>query len=131
MARTRRADYTRSNRIRTLPLSDPEVAAWASQKLLNARDALSRRLLGSELLGILASQTGVPVPELVVEDRPAATWSPEDGPPMVAPATSEENEPGPPAALRQDRAMTSGTDWAHCPLAWLPERTRLPLTSAT
>jgi hypothetical protein len=69
MARTRRADYTRSNRIRTLPLSDPEVAAWASQKLLNARDALSRRLLGSELLSVLAAQTGVAVPELVVPDE--------------------------------------------------------------
>src|SRR6267142_6086886 len=69
MARTRRADYTRSNRIRTLPLSDPEEAAWASQKLLNARDALSRRLLGSELLSVLAAQTGVAVPELVVPDE--------------------------------------------------------------
>ena len=69
MARTRRADYTRSNRIRTLPLSDPEEAAWASQKLLNARDAMSRRLLGSELLSVLAAQTGVAVPELVVPDE--------------------------------------------------------------
>ncbi len=69
MARTRRADYTRSNRIRTLPLTDPEEAAWASQKLLNARDALSRRLFGSGLLSVLASQTGVAVPELVVPDE--------------------------------------------------------------
>src|SRR5438034_791968 len=69
MARTRRADYTRSNRIRTLPLSDPEQAARASQRLLDARDALSRRHLGSELLAVLASQTGVPLPELVVPDE--------------------------------------------------------------
>src|SRR3989454_382128 len=69
MERTRRADYTRSNRIRTLPLSDPEQAARASQRLLDARDALSRRHLGSELLAVLASQTGVPLPELVVPDE--------------------------------------------------------------
>ena len=69
MARTRRADYTRSNRIRTLPLTDPEQAARAAHRLLGARDALSRRLLGSELVALLAAQTGVTPPELVVPDE--------------------------------------------------------------
>src|SRR6266850_41084 len=58
MARTRRADYIRSNRIRTLSLSDPEEAARAAHRLLGARDALSRRVLGSDLLAVLAAQTG-------------------------------------------------------------------------
>ena len=58
MARTRRADYTRSNRIRTLPLTDPEAAARAAQ-----------RLLGSELVGLLAAQAGITAPELVVPDE--------------------------------------------------------------
>lgn len=69
MARTRRADYTRSNRIRTLRLTDAEEAARATRRLLEARDALSRRVLGSDLLTVLASQTGVPIPELVVPDE--------------------------------------------------------------
>jgi hypothetical protein len=69
MARTRRADYTRSNRIRTMPLTDPEAAARAAQRLLGASDALSRRLLGSELVALLAGQTGVTAPELVVPDE--------------------------------------------------------------
>jgi hypothetical protein len=69
MARTRRADYIRSNRIRTLPLSDPEEAARAAHRLLQARDALSRRVRGSELLAVLAAQTGIAVPELVVPDE--------------------------------------------------------------
>src|SRR6266581_1913947 len=43
MARTRRADYQRSNRIRTLPLSDPEQAALAAHRLLKTRDATGRR----------------------------------------------------------------------------------------
>src|SRR6266850_739960 len=69
MARTRRADYIRSNRIRTLSLSDPEEAARAAHRLLGARDALSRRVLGSDLLAVLAAQTGIAVPELVVPDE--------------------------------------------------------------
>src|SRR5262245_40644977 len=69
MARTRRADYTRSNRIRTLPLTDPEAAARAAQRLVGARDALSRRVIGSELVALLAAQTGISVPELVVPDE--------------------------------------------------------------
>ncbi len=69
MARTRRADYHRSNRVRTLPLTDPEQAARAADRLLRARDALSRRHLGSELLAVLAAQTAVTLPELVVPDE--------------------------------------------------------------
>ena len=69
MARTRRADYRRSNRIRTLPLTDPEPAARAAHRLLGARDATSRRLLGSDLLAVLADQTGIAAPELVVPDE--------------------------------------------------------------
>ncbi len=69
MARTRHADYQRSNRIRTLPLHDPEEAALAVERLLRVRDALSRRSLGADLLAVLAAQTGIGVPELVVPDE--------------------------------------------------------------
>ena len=69
MARTRRADYARSNRIRTLPLPDPEEAAIAAQRLLAAREAAGRRELGSDLLAVLSAQTGVHAPELVVPDE--------------------------------------------------------------
>ena len=69
MARTRRADYRTSNRVRTLTLTDPEEAARAARRLLDASDALSRRLLGTELLAVLAGQTGLTVPELVVPDE--------------------------------------------------------------
>src|SRR5436309_14511078 len=69
MARTRRADYARSNRILTLPLPDPEEAAIAAQRLLAAREAAGRRALGSDLLAVLSAQTGVPAPELVVPDE--------------------------------------------------------------
>jgi len=69
MARTCRADYSRSNRIRTLPLSDPEEAAIAARRLLAARDVDGRRALASGLLDVLSAQTGVPAPELVVPDE--------------------------------------------------------------
>src|SRR5258706_5870206 len=69
MARTRRADYARSNRIRTLPLTDLEAAALAARGLLGARDAGERHATGARLLGVLAAQTGVAVPELVVPDE--------------------------------------------------------------
>jgi hypothetical protein len=69
MARTRRADYQRSNRIRTLPLRDPEEAAIAARRLLRAHDALSRRRLGEGLLAILSDQAGIRAPELVVPDE--------------------------------------------------------------
>src|SRR5258706_9370656 len=69
MARTRRADYARSNRIRTLPLTDLEAAALAARGLLGARDAGERHATGARLLGVLAAQTGIGVPELVVPDE--------------------------------------------------------------
>jgi len=69
MARTRRADYQRSNRIRTLPLDDPEAAAVAASRVLRARDAADRQRFGTDLLAQLAAQTGAAVPELVVPDE--------------------------------------------------------------
>ncbi|HEV8702448.1 MAG TPA: hypothetical protein VGV60_14335 [Candidatus Polarisedimenticolia bacterium] len=69
MARTRRADYQRSNRIRTLSLDDPEAAAVAASRLLRSRDAPGRQRLGRDLLAVLAAQTGTGVPELVVPDE--------------------------------------------------------------
>ena len=74
MARTRRADYQRSNRIRTLPLSDPEQAAIAAHRLLQTRDAIGRRALASGLLAVLSTQTGVRVPDLVVPEFINAIW---------------------------------------------------------
>jgi len=68
MARTRRADYLKSNRARALALADPVPAAESAGRLLGARDAESRRRLGSELLAILSEQTGIPAPELAVPD---------------------------------------------------------------
>ncbi len=69
MARTRRADYLKSNRDRALHLPDPEAAALAAGRLLEARDAAGRQRLGAGLLATLCSQTGVPEPELVVPDE--------------------------------------------------------------
>ena len=69
MARTRRADYQRSNRIRTLPLHDPEEAALAAQRLLRTHDASGRLRLGAELLAVLSAQAGIGAPELVVPDE--------------------------------------------------------------
>jgi hypothetical protein len=69
MARTRRADYLKSNRSRSLFLHRPEAAVAPARRLLAARDAGSRLRIGGELLGVLASQTGIPVPELVVPDE--------------------------------------------------------------
>ena len=68
MARTRRADYQRSNRIRSLPLTDPVGAAEIGSRLLLAGDAAGRARIGSELLDALCAQTGVPPVELVVPD---------------------------------------------------------------
>jgi len=68
MARTRRADYLKSNRARAVPLADPVPAAESAGRLLGARDAEGRRRLGSELLAILSKQTGIAAPELVVPD---------------------------------------------------------------
>ncbi len=69
MARTRRADYVRSNRIRSLPVPDPGEASEAARRLLRVHDAVSRRLIGADLLGILAARTGIRAPELVVPDE--------------------------------------------------------------
>lgn len=69
MARTKRSDYLKSNRIRTLPLREPERAAPIAGRLLETHDALSRRLVGADLLGVLSAEAGIPAPELVVPDE--------------------------------------------------------------
>jgi len=68
MARTRQADYNRSNRKTTLAIPDPEAAARAARALLAAPDAASRQAAGQRLLDLLAAGTGIPTPELVVPD---------------------------------------------------------------
>jgi hypothetical protein len=70
VARTHKADYNRSNRIRTISLPDVREAAGAARRLLAVRDATSRRLYGQQVLAALARQTGITVPELVVPDDP-------------------------------------------------------------
>jgi len=70
MARTRQADYLRSNRILDLPLSDPVDLAPLAGRMLEIHDAMSRRVYGAELIAALAGQTGIPVPDLVVPDDP-------------------------------------------------------------
>lgn len=69
MAKTRRSEYLKSNRSRTLPLARPEAAARAAQRLLAARDAESRRVFGGELLAVLGAECGVDAPELFVPDE--------------------------------------------------------------
>ena len=69
MARTKRSDYLRSNRILSLPLPDPRRAAVVARRLLQAHDALSRRLIGGEMLALLSDQAGIAAPELVVPDE--------------------------------------------------------------
>ena len=69
MARTRRTDYLRSNRARTVPLRDPGAARAAAVRLLAAQDAPARRRLGQDLLASLSQQTDIPAPELVVPDE--------------------------------------------------------------
>jgi hypothetical protein len=68
MARTRQADYNRSNRKTTLAIPDPEAAVRAARALLAAPDAASRLATGQRLLDLLAAGTGIPTPELVVPD---------------------------------------------------------------
>ncbi len=68
MARTRRFEYEKSNRHRTLPLPDAGPAAVAARRLLEAGDAASRQRLGADLIALISSRTGVSVPELVVPD---------------------------------------------------------------
>jgi hypothetical protein len=69
MARTRLADYRRSNRIRTLHLGAAPEAAALARRLLDAHDALSRRIAGGDLLAALSAAAGVGAPELVVPDE--------------------------------------------------------------
>lgn len=68
MARTARADYQRSLKITTLPLSDPDAATRAARHVLDAEDAAGRVAAGQRLLDLLSAQTGIPTPELVVPD---------------------------------------------------------------
>jgi hypothetical protein len=70
VARTHKADYAKSNRIRSIPLPDVREAAGAARRLLTVPDAASRRLYGQQVLTALARQTGVTAPELVVPDDP-------------------------------------------------------------
>jgi hypothetical protein len=70
MARTRQADYRRSNRIRALRLPDPEAAAPLARRMLAVHDAMSRRVHGVELIAHLSRQTGISEPDLVVPDDP-------------------------------------------------------------
>ena len=70
MARTRQADYLRSNRILDLPLNDPAAATPLARRMLEVHDAMSRRVYGAELIAALAGQVGIPVPDLVVPDDP-------------------------------------------------------------
>jgi hypothetical protein len=68
MARTRRADYERSNRETSLRLPDPESAARTAGDVMAAADAAERQAAGQRLLDLLAAQTGIPTPEVVVPD---------------------------------------------------------------
>ena len=68
MARTRRADYDRSNRLTTLRLPDPEAAGRAARAVLDASDAGLRQAAGQRLLDLLSAQTGIRTPELLVPD---------------------------------------------------------------
>ena len=70
MARTRQADYRASNRRTTLALPDPAAAARAGRAVREAQGAAARQAAGQRLLDLLASQTGIPTPEIVVPDRP-------------------------------------------------------------
>jgi hypothetical protein len=69
MARTRVADYRRSNRIRALSLGAAPEAAALARRLLEAHDALSRRIVGGDLLTALSAAAGIAAPELVVPDQ--------------------------------------------------------------
>jgi hypothetical protein len=70
MARTRQADYRRSNRSTTLTLREPDAAARAARHVLAAPDAAARQAAGQRLLDLLAAATGIATPELVVPDAP-------------------------------------------------------------
>ncbi|HEV8199441.1 MAG TPA: hypothetical protein VGS03_05420 [Candidatus Polarisedimenticolia bacterium] len=69
MARTAQADYRRSLKVTTLPLPDPDAAARIALRLLDVENAEERLAAGQRLLDLLAAQTGIPTPELVVPDE--------------------------------------------------------------
>jgi hypothetical protein len=69
MARTRKADYDRSNRNTRLLLREPASAGRAADVVLAARDAAGRQAAGQRLIDLLAAQTGIPTPEVVVPDE--------------------------------------------------------------
>lgn len=69
MARTAKADYTRSNRVTVLDLPFPVPAARAAARVLEAHEASSRLAAGQRLLDLLSAQTSIPTPELVVPDE--------------------------------------------------------------
>ena len=69
MARTRKADYDRSLRVTRLALRDPAPAARAAAGVLAARDAAARQAAGQRLIDLLASQTGIATPEVLVPDQ--------------------------------------------------------------
>jgi hypothetical protein len=68
MVRTKQADYRRSNRQTSLAIPDPDAAGRAARAVLAAPDAASRQAAGQRLLDLLAAETGIPTPELVVPD---------------------------------------------------------------
>jgi len=70
MARTAKADYQRSLKVTTLPLPDPDAAARTALHVLDAPDAAGRLAAGQRLLDLLAAQTSISTPELVVPDSP-------------------------------------------------------------
>ncbi|HUD71612.1 MAG TPA: hypothetical protein VMQ62_06580 [Dongiaceae bacterium] len=69
MARTRKADYDRSNRVTRLALRDSSAATIAADGVLAAGDAAGRQAAGQRLIDLLAAQTGIPTPEVVVPDQ--------------------------------------------------------------
>jgi hypothetical protein len=69
MARTRKADYDRSNRVTRLALRDPSATTLAANAVLAERDAAGRQAAGQRLIDLLAAQTGIPTPEVVVPDQ--------------------------------------------------------------
>jgi hypothetical protein len=69
MARTRKADYDRSNRVTRLALRDPSAATLAANAVLAAPDAAGRQAAGQRLIDLLAAQTGIPTPEVVIPDQ--------------------------------------------------------------
>jgi hypothetical protein len=69
MARTRQADYKRSNRHTRLAIPDGDAAARLARQVLAAPDAAARQATGQRLLDHLSTATGIATPELVVPDE--------------------------------------------------------------